>query len=88
MDQIVLHTIMQHVKGNHVMKPNPHGFMKGKSCLENLISFYNDVALLVDEGKAVNVAYLSFSKASDAVFHSILPEKLTIHGWIAGCFPG
>jgi len=38
------------------------------------------VTCLVDEGKSVDVAYLDFSKASEAVSHSILLEKLAAHG--------
>ncbi|PKU31475.1 rna-directed dna polymerase from mobile element jockey-like [Limosa lapponica baueri] len=33
--------IMQRIQDNQVIRPSQHGFMKGRSCLTNLISFYN-----------------------------------------------
>ncbi|GAB0207779.1 mitochondrial enolase superfamily member 1 [Grus japonensis] len=72
MEQIILNAITQHVQDNQAIRPSQHGFMKGRSCLTNLISFYDKVTRLVDEGKAVDVVYLDFSKAFDTVSHSIL----------------
>ena len=88
MEQIVLREIMWHVWDNRGIRPSQHGFTKGKSCLTNLISFYDPVTRLVDEGKAVDVVYLDLSKAFDTVSHSIL-QKLAAHsldrytlGWV------
>jgi len=54
--------------------------MNGRSCLTNLISFYDKVTRLVEESKVVNVGYLNFSKAFDTVPHNIRMEKLAAHG--------
>jgi len=84
MERFILSAITWHTQDNQGIRPSQHGFMKGRSCLTNLISFYDQVTHLVDEGKAVDVVYLDFRKALDTVLHSILLEKLTAHG-LDGC---
>ena len=52
MEQIIWGEIARHVRGVQGIRPSQHGFMKGRSCLTNLISFYDWVTRLVDEGEA------------------------------------
>lgn len=55
-----------------------HEFMKDKSYLTSITSFYEKLTShLVDEGKALHAPCLDFGKAFDAVSHSIL--------WGSGC---
>ena len=77
MEKIILGTVERRLKNNAIIRHSQHGFTKGKSCLTNLISFYDKVTCFVEEGKAVDVVFLDFVKAFDTVPHSILLVKLS-----------
>ncbi|KAK4817981.1 hypothetical protein QYF61_003634 [Mycteria americana] len=65
--KILLESISKHMKDEKVFGNSQHGFRKGKSGLTNLTAFYNEGTTLVDEGTAMDVVYLDFSKAFDSV---------------------
>ena len=76
MEKLILGTASRHIKDKRVIRGSQQGCTKGKSCLTNLIAFYEEVTRWIDDGKAVDVVYLDFSRAFDTVSHGIPAAKL------------
>jgi hypothetical protein len=90
MEGIVKDDIVAHLEKYKLIRSSQHGFIRGKSCTSNLLSFFEDVTKEADKGESIDIIYLDFAKAFDKVPTARLMKKLKAHGvggyllkWIA-----
>jgi ribonuclease P/MRP protein subunit RPP40 len=75
MESVIKDVMVEYLMKNELINASQHGFVKGKSCLTNLLEFFEKVTDWVDNGEPVDVIYLDFQKAFDKVPHKRLLHK-------------
>ena len=80
LESIIRDHIVVHLKAENLINENQHGFVKGKSCLTNLLHALDYLTSTLDEGKCVDGIYLDYRKAFDSVPHQRLLLKLRAYG--------
>ena len=63
-----------------LINTSQHGFLKGRSCLTNILRFLEEITKWVVDGSPVDVVYLDIQKAFDKVPHQRLLLKLNARG--------
>ncbi len=79
-EKIIKKELVSYLEGNGLICETQHGFRKNRSCLTNLLDFFEEVAGEVDSGEPVDVLYFDFRKAFDRVPHERLLLKLKTIG--------
>ena len=80
LETIIRDHMMDFLVKHKLINPSQHGFLKARSCLTNLLGFFEEITKWMDEGSPVDVIYLDFKKAFDKVPHQRLILKLKSHG--------
>ena len=80
MESIIKEEVIRHMTINDLFTSDQHGFMKGKSCLTNLLESMEVWSKAIDEGNTVDIIYLDYQKAFDTVPLNRLMKKLHSYG--------
>ena len=75
-EKVLRNALVAYIDEYSLFNPNQHGFRAGHSCLSQLLSHYDRITKLLEEGYNVDVVYLDFSKAFDKLDFNITIQKL------------
>ena len=67
---------MGHLEDNHLLPDGQHGFRARRSCLTQLLSFWDKILEQMEDGKGVDVVYTDFAKAFDKCETGVLLHRL------------
>ena len=88
LESSVREAVLDHMK--EILHGCQHGFIKKRSCATQLLEVLDYLTSILDDGYALDLIYLNFSKAFDSMPHARPLSKLQSYGlngdilnWIA-----
>jgi hypothetical protein len=80
MESIIKDFLLQWLKRQSPLRSSQHGFCTRRSCLSQMLEYFDDITDAIDRRMCVDSVYIDFSKAFDRVSHNILINKLHSRG--------
>jgi len=75
-EKIVKTQLVQYFEENELFNDSQHGFRQSRSCLSQLLNFYDEILKQMEDGSQVDVLYIDYEKCFDKIDHRILLAKL------------
>ena len=64
-ERLMRRALVSHLEKNGHLPGGQHGFRAGRSCLTQLLSFWDTLLKEMDQGRGVDVVYTDYAKAFD-----------------------
>ena len=80
LERLIKDHMVEFLVKHKLLNSSQHGFLKTRSCLTNMLCFWEEITKWIDVGSPVDIIYLDFQKAFDKVPHQRLLLKLKAHG--------
>ena len=75
-ERVVRRSIVTHLEQNNLLPDGQHGFRAKRSCLTQLLSYWDNILDQLEQGKGVDAVYTDFAKAFDKCETGVLLHRL------------
>ena len=86
--------MVQHLESHKLIAKEQYGFVKGRSCLTNMLETLDDITSNLDKGQELDMVFVDYRKTFDSVPHRRLLHKIKSYdfgevytNWITDFYP-